>query len=67
MVSLCVYIFLVCSKKVLFATTSDGKMIRRLSCEVCNYVMHVVQDLHDTTSSAVHMCSQCGEANVGSD
>jgi hypothetical protein len=52
------------SKKLLFASTTSGKMMRRVPCEVCGYVMRIIKDPHDLVSSNIHVCSQCGEKNV---
>ena len=49
---------------MLFVSVSGGKMIKRMPCEVCRCVMHIVQDINDVTASTLHICSQCGEANV---
>jgi DNA-directed RNA polymerase subunit RPC12/RpoP len=51
------------SKKLLFASTTSGKMMRRVPCEVCGYVMRIIKDPHDLVSSNIHVCSQCGEKN----
>jgi DNA-directed RNA polymerase subunit RPC12/RpoP len=50
-------------KKLLFASTTSGKMMRRVPCEVCGYVMRIIKDPHDLVSSNIHVCSQCGEKN----
>ena len=54
------------SKEVVFAHTTNGKMIRRIPCDVCRYVMQIVQDPDHMAASTlhIHVCSQCGEANV---
>ena len=52
------------SKEVIFTYTTTGKMMRRAPCEACHYVMQMVQDPDNISASTLHICSQCGEANV---
>jgi serine/threonine protein kinase len=51
-------------KNVLFVSNSEGKMMRRVPCEVCGYVMRIARDARDLVVSTLHLCSQCGEVNV---
>ena len=52
------------SKNVLFCSAANGKMMRKVPCEVCGYVMRIIKDPRDLLSTNLQVCSQCGEANV---
>ena len=49
---------------MVFCYSTTGKIIRRIPCEVCRYVMQSVVDPHSSGTNTLIICSQCGEASV---